>query len=97
MKYRQGNINDLEQLKQLALKAWSDFQNELTSENWTVLHNNLNNNKTFSDLLNDSYCLVCETNDAIIGMAFLVPKGNPTETYKKEWCLTVKNFKLINL
>jgi ribosomal protein S18 acetylase RimI-like enzyme len=22
----------------------------------------------------------------IIGMAFLVPKGNPTDIYKKEWC-----------
>ena len=39
------------------------------------------------DLFKKAYCLVCENNDAeIIGMAFLVPSGNPTEIYDRSWC-----------
>jgi ribosomal protein S18 acetylase RimI-like enzyme len=87
MKYRKGNINDLEQLKGLAIKAWGQFQSDLTTENWQKLHDNLNSDETYLGLLRKSYCLICENDEEeIIGMAFLVPKGNPTEIYDHEWC-----------
>lgn len=86
MKYRQGNIDDLEQLRSLALKSWGQFQKELSPENWQKLFNSLNNVRTYSDLLERSYCLVCENdNKTIIGMAFLVHRGNPTEIYDEKW------------
>lgn len=86
MIYRQGTIDDLKQLRQLALKSWQQFQNDLTPENWQKLRKSLNNEQTYLDLLEKSYCLVCENdNKEIIGMAFLVPKGNPTEIYETNW------------
>ena len=88
MTIRPGNIDDLEQLRTLALKSWAQFQNELTPENWQMLFNNLNNKETYTALFDNSDCIVCETADkSIIGMAFLVPSGNATEIYKAEWCI----------
>jgi ribosomal protein S18 acetylase RimI-like enzyme len=86
MTYRQGETNDLEQLKQLALESWQPYQFELTEENWQRLFNNLGSTDTYLPLLETSYCLVCENrNREIIGMAFLVPSGTPTEIYDADW------------
>ena len=37
MNYRKGNINDLNAIKKLAIKSWSEFKSELTDENWQDL------------------------------------------------------------
>jgi ribosomal protein S18 acetylase RimI-like enzyme len=87
IKHRVGNINDLDGLKKLALKSWEQFRAKLTNENWEKLYTNLNNDNTYSELLDKSECLVCTTDTGeIVGMAFLVPSGNPTEVYDKDWC-----------
>lgn len=87
MNYRKGNINDLNPIMKLALKTWTEFKSELTTENWQNLHKTLTSEKTFIDLLEKSYSVVCENkNEEIIGMSFLVPNGNPTEIYDKNWC-----------
>jgi ribosomal protein S18 acetylase RimI-like enzyme len=87
MNFRQGNYKDLSSLKNLAINSWGQFQNELTNDNWEKLKKNLADDKTYLELLDNSYCLVCVNNiDEIIGMSFLVPSGNPTEIYDKSWC-----------
>ncbi len=87
MTYRQGNIGDVEQLRLLGLKSWEQYRNDLTPENWQKLLSNLSRKETYLELLEKSYCIVCENADGeIIGMAFLVPSGNPTEIYQPEWC-----------
>ncbi len=43
MNYRQGNINDLFGLKNLALKSWTPYKNELTSKNWQSLFDTISN------------------------------------------------------
>jgi ribosomal protein S18 acetylase RimI-like enzyme len=84
--YGHGNIDDLNNLKSLALKSWKQFQSKLTKENWDKLYNSLNDDKTYTDLLNKAICMTCACKkDKIIGMAFLVPSGNPTEIYDKSW------------
>ena len=35
-------------------------------------------------MINNSYGFVCEEDDRFLGMAFLVPSGNPTKIYSKE-------------
>ncbi|MFD0837217.1 GNAT family N-acetyltransferase [Mariniflexile aquimaris] len=87
MNFRKGNKNDLEQLKELGVKSWTQFKDELTNDNWNELYKSLNSYETYNDLLEKSECIICE-NDAgeIIGMAFLIPKGNPTEIYDEKWC-----------
>ena len=87
MTYRQANANDLNELKKLALDTWSQFQHELVPENWEKLKGNLANDNTWSELLTNSYSLVCVNEvDRIVGMSFLVPQGNPTELFDKSWC-----------
>lgn len=41
MKYRQATTNDLAELKQLAINAWSPFKKELADEHWQTLLNNI--------------------------------------------------------
>jgi ribosomal protein S18 acetylase RimI-like enzyme len=85
--YREGSITDLPQIKSLAIKSWGQFQSLLTPENWQKLYSNLINNNTYKELLETSKAIICTSdNDKIIGMAFLVPNGNPTEIYDKDWC-----------
>ncbi len=85
--YRKGEFTDVEQLRNLALKSWEQFRKELTPDNWQKLYDNLNTRETYVDLLNISNCIVCEAdNNEIIGMAFLVPNGYPTEIYDEKWC-----------
>ncbi|HVY74201.1 MAG TPA: GNAT family N-acetyltransferase [Puia sp.] len=85
--YRRGTPDDLNQLKNLAVKSWSQFKPDLTDENWVKLYGSLANEKTYIELVSKSHSIVCVTNeDAIVGMAFLVSKGNPTEIYDNEWC-----------
>jgi len=83
--YKNGNTNDMQGIKDLAIKAWTPFQKELTPENWEKLKANLYNDHTYKDLLN-STSFLCTTDDhKIIGMAFLVSSGNPTELFDKDW------------
>lgn len=87
VKYRHGTKIDLTKLKDLAVNSWGQFQPKLTTENWKKLFDNLSNDITFSELLDKSISFVCTTdNDEIVGMVFLVPKGNPTDVYDKDWC-----------
>lgn len=84
---RQATNSDIKDLKNLAVKSWGQFQPNLTVENWNKLYSSLTDDKTFTELLDNADSIVATTdNDEIIGMAFLVPKGNPTEIYDKEWC-----------
>jgi ribosomal protein S18 acetylase RimI-like enzyme len=87
IKYRNGTKDDIADLKNLAIKSWGQFRKELTTENWQKLYDSLNNDETYTELLENSTCFVSITdNDKIVGMSFLVPRGNPTEIYDKEWC-----------
>ena len=86
LKYRYGTKDDLQDLKGLAIKSWTPFREQLTEENWASLKETISNDKTYQDLMGQSTCMVCLTDkDEIIGMAFLVPNGNPTDIYLKEW------------
>jgi ribosomal protein S18 acetylase RimI-like enzyme len=86
MTFRHGNYDDIEQLRLLGLASWKQFQSELTPDNWQKLFSNLNRKETYAELLALSYCIVCENADGvIIGMAFLVPSGNPTDIYQAGW------------
>jgi len=51
MDFRKGNKNDLEKLKELGLKSWIQFKDELTNDNWNELYITINNSDTYSKLL----------------------------------------------
>ena len=84
--YRIGTKEDLRGLKMLGIKSWSPFQKVLTDEHWNSLKQRISSDKTYEELIEQSDCKVCiSDNSEIIGMAFLVPNGNPTDIYEKEW------------
>ena len=85
MKYRIGTLLDKEKLQNLGLNSYGQFKNLLTEENWNKLNSFLTNENSYSDLLSNSKCFICETNNEIIGMAYLIPKGNPTDIFSADW------------
>ncbi len=86
MIFREANISDLSALKQLAIKSWSKFKTYLTEDNWIKLFERLNSDETYLELLDKSTSVICENeNNLLIGMAFLVPRGNPTEIFEENW------------
>ena len=84
--YREATKKDVKELTDLAVRSWKQFQPYLTNENWEKLHANLTDSNAFSELLSLSISFVAASdNGNIIGMAFLVPKGNPTDIYDADW------------
>lgn len=59
--YRQGTIDDLEGLRQLGIKAWAQFEEQLTEENWNSLKQTVSTEKTYEALIRQSACFVCVT------------------------------------
>ncbi len=50
------------------------------------MEQNLNNEEMLTSLLNKSTCFVARNGYQIVGMAFLLPSGNPVDVYEAEWC-----------
>lgn len=86
LEYRLGTKDDVQNLKTLAIKSWGAFQKQLTEENWNSLEQTLSNEKTYEKLIEQSTCILCIAgHNNIVGMAFIVPNGNPTDIYLKDW------------
>lgn len=83
--YRQGTIKDVLQLKELGIASYGQFAKILAKENWDTLNNFLNNADTWIQLINKAHCFICEDKEELIGMAFLIPSGNPTKIYQADW------------
>lgn len=85
IKFREGNIEDKEQLKELAINSYGQFQKVLTEENWNKLYENLKAESSYTNILNIAKCFVCEIENEIIGVAYIVPSGNPTHIFENNW------------
>ena len=83
--YREGSIDDKESLKQLGILSYNQFSKILAPADWNTMDRFLNNDKMWDQLVNNSKIFVCEDNGKIIGMAYLVPGGNPTHIYPADW------------
>lgn len=83
--YRRARMSDLEQLKKLGLLAYGQFQNVLGNENWELMKANLKDDSTYLYLLKIAHAFVCENEDGIIAMAYLIPQGNPTDVFQSDW------------
>jgi len=83
--YRMGSIADLQQLKDLGLIAYSLIKDRLTPENWHTMETGLKNEERVAQLINSSLSYVCLEGENIVGMAYLLKHGNPTEIYPADW------------
>ena len=85
LSYRMGTISDVDQLQDLGKIAYGQFQSALTPDNWEIFNGNLQDKQKFIDILNIANCFVCADNDKIIGVAYIIPSGNPTDLFKSDW------------
>lgn len=83
--YRNGTMSDIVKLKLLGLNSYGKYKDHLSDDNWNKLETYLLNKNTYVDLLSKSRCFVCEIDNHIVGMAFLVSSGNPTDIFQEEW------------
>lgn len=85
MLYRRGVHRDVAQLLQLTRISYGQYKSVLTEENWKILEANINNPQIIVDLLDNATTFVCEHEKKIVGMAYLVPSGNPTDIFDAGW------------
>jgi len=86
LNYRKGTVADFDQMKELEIISYGQYQNLLEPDQFKILDSNLRNNLTLEKLLESSTPFVCEEYNKIVGMVFLVSHGNPTDIYDKDWC-----------
>ena len=84
MSYRVADQDDLPALKELGLASYGRLKKNLTSDNWAKMEALLKSDQTFPLLVRECHSFVCEENKRLLGMAFLVPSGNPTKVYSAE-------------
>ena len=83
--YRNADFNDIEQLKTPGWNSYRQYAPLLTEEHRENLKTNMANTETWRNILEVSTGFVCVVHDEIVGMAFLVPHGNPWDMFKSEW------------
>lgn len=83
--YRRGNKDDLQQLKELGIASYSVHMHALEQEWQEQLFHSLSDEATYTNLLAISTPFVHVIERKIVGMAFYVPSGNPTDIYPADW------------
>ena len=85
--FRAADSADIEQLIALGLLAYGQLASQLSTEGWEQMKTGIGNTEMWQDILGKAKGFVCctGTND-IVGMAFLVPSGNPWgDIYPNDW------------
>jgi ribosomal protein S18 acetylase RimI-like enzyme len=82
--FRLAEENDIKPLQELALASYGRLQSELTPENWAKMQIILTSDQTFPLLVKTCFACVAEEEGRLLGMAFLVPSGNPTRIYSSD-------------
>src|SRR5215831_4476393 len=85
LNYRDGLASEKYSLQQLGIRSYNQFSSILSAPDWATMDRFLNNDKMWTQLVNNSKIFVCEEGDKLIGMAYLVPSGNPTHVYPADW------------
>lgn len=83
--YRTGQRSDVERLRLLGLLSYGQYKNVLSPEGWQKMASSCGNAETYENLLDIARCFVCEFENKIVGMAYLIPSGNPVAFFEKEW------------
>jgi ribosomal protein S18 acetylase RimI-like enzyme len=84
MHYRTAEEKDLQTLQALALTSYGQLKPYLTDANWIKMQGVLLSEDNFPNLVKTCFGFVCEEEKNLVGMAFLVPHGNPTKVYSKD-------------
>ncbi|MBL7713728.1 MAG: GNAT family N-acetyltransferase [Chitinophagaceae bacterium] len=85
MYYRSATLGDLPALQRLGLASYGQFEKELTPGYWAELAANLGAEAVYHSLVTAGESFLCIKDETPVGMAFLVPSGNPTDIYPADW------------
>lgn len=85
IQYRSATPDDLPALQRLGLASYGQFERELTPAYWAELAYNLGSEAVYRSLVTASESFLCIQDTVPVGMAFLVPSGNPTDIYPADW------------
>jgi ribosomal protein S18 acetylase RimI-like enzyme len=83
--FREGLPAEKNSLQQLGILSYSQFSQILSPADWATMHGFLHGDKMWEQLVNNSRIFVCETNNKLVGMAYLVSSNNPTRIYPADW------------
>jgi ribosomal protein S18 acetylase RimI-like enzyme len=84
MIYRGAYPKDITALKELGLASYGRLKNVLTPENWKKMEFVLTSDQTFPVSVSSCHSFLYEEDSRLLGMAFLVPSGNPTKIYSTD-------------
>ena len=84
MIFRIAYEKDLSALEELGLASYGRLKIHMMTESWQKMETLLKSDQTFPILVRDCHSFVCEENGRLLGMAFLVPRGNPTKVYSAD-------------
>jgi GNAT superfamily N-acetyltransferase len=84
MHYRKATAADSKKLQELGLLSYGQHRAVL-GDNWKQMEANLGKENLYEELLTYAHGFVCETENELVGMAFLIPHGHPTEIYPVEY------------
>jgi len=82
--YRSADEKDIEALQELGLASYERLRNHITPGNWEKMRRVISSEDNIPLLVRNCFGFVCEEDGRLLGMAFLVPSGNPTKIYSKE-------------
>jgi ribosomal protein S18 acetylase RimI-like enzyme len=85
IEYRIAGEDDVTGLLKLGVASYGQFRDLLDDEYWQKLKSFLNSEGVYSDLLAKSLCFVGVVDQQIVGMAFLILSGNPTDIFEAGW------------
>jgi ribosomal protein S18 acetylase RimI-like enzyme len=83
--YRKAVPADQAALKALGISSYSVYAAQLETEHWEKLSAFLHDEKKLEALMQISTCFVCVFNNDLVGMAYLIPRGNPNELFEAGW------------
>lgn len=82
--YRKAKEQDIDNLKALGLLAYSQYR-EVLGDVFADKMRKAHTNEIYLDFLTKGTGFVCEYDRQIVGMAFLLPQGNPHKFFQADW------------
>lgn len=83
--YRKASPSDTPQIIRLTQLAYRDYKMVLTDQNWAKMEAGLADESRYVDLVSRATGFVCDVDNQLVGVIFLIPRGNPTTIFPADW------------
>jgi ribosomal protein S18 acetylase RimI-like enzyme len=83
--FRDATSEDIQFLKKLGRVSYGQFRETLGEAEWEKMRSGIDNENMWQALLSVSRGILCCNSESIVGMGFIIPRGNPTELFSADW------------